>query len=363
MAIDIVAGPNNTSETPSWKERFLNVIPKNFLKLIDHFTNLLESETFHEFFDEQDKQRYFKLLQHFIDDKKTEQEILDFFFLPEEKLELENNNILRFSKIWGKHHATIYIQYINENLEAIIRKGIFVLNSCMYAGKTTFAFQLTDKLNEQGYEIQYLIADALGVEKITARALNREENALPFPKGVGDDFDSIFADRTNNPKKCIFLDEYTFVDSVEINSLIDYCNLNGILLILAGLDKTSNSESLIQPEVAEKLKDVDAMHYQCLAFLPDNTDFSDDEYPKPTGRFTQRFVQIKDKPKLFLRDIFLARHVIAKEHSFVIYCPSDKDQIYTMIKAGLQIPNHADLNKQKMEDHFKYMQQRFGVPV
>jgi len=247
-------------------------------------------------------------------------DILDIYSVLEEKcpeILMPENLDVSEEKIAG-FTAKHYEIYSNQ-AETILSKPLpssLVLSSGMFGGKTTLSFFLLDGLVNQKKKVEFLIADVLGENFVTARSYKEGDkrgkkcDATRF--GFMTDYELTLERLANNGTEVVFLDEFSFLNVEIVEELQEMCQATGKNLILTGLNSSYLGMPL--PAFHEDSKILKNSHEEkCYSFV---CGFRDDE---PLGTSTIRYVNLNDR---WVLDVGLLPLVVSKEKVKIVrYAP------------------------------------------
>jgi hypothetical protein len=218
-------------------------------------------------------------------------------------------------------HMDYYLPEINSLVKQYSQWDNLVFRSGMYGGKTSFVFTLLDKLERgKGINNTLLVADVMDENSITGRGYiggSKRREALRF----GQESFKSQKDVDTLVSKCdevVVLDEYTFLESTVINSLVNSCERFNKKLILLGLDTNAFGEELPifkDTHFKTTLKKGSTRVVECNSYI----DIYDE---KPSGLGSIRYFKIP-KTQMWALDLGILPLVISKELVDVVkYYPS-----------------------------------------
>jgi hypothetical protein len=243
-------------------------------------------------------------------------------------------------------HMDHYLPEINSLVEKYSEWDNLVFRSGMYGGKTSFVFTLLDKLErEKSVSNTLLVADVMDENSITGRGYiggSKRREALRFgldnyrsQKGV----DSLVSECN----EVVVLDEYTFLESTVVNSLVSSCERFNKKLILLGLDTNAFGEELpIFKDLHFKklLKRDSTRVIDCNSYI----DINDE---KPSGLGSIRYFKIPNT-QMWALDLGILPLVISKELVEVVkYYPS-----LLLLVESFRNEQFLNLLKTPMDDSF-----------
>lgn len=224
-------------------------------------------------------------------------------------------------------------------------KGL-LFEACMDAGKSTFAEIVLRIMEEEGYEVDILIA-AIGDDLTSARCFGEQGKRQAIQ--VNDDnievvLANIKAKISTNPKRVVYFDEATFVSQLVIDRVVEFCEENNLNYILAGLNRDSLGRYLeIMSHIYSKIVNLEKVKtYKCRAYTMSQTDAEvgmpelDEEGNfiispeknrtkyKGNGTYTYRYVVFPDGSKIV--DPGALPQIESKTEPFVEYGPEVEDE-------------------------------------
>ena len=200
---------------------------------------------------------------------------------------------------------------------------VTIIQSGMFGGKTTLAFNLEDRLKGEGLHVTNLIAYVMGEDYVTGRSYSTDQSknrrrAIKFgnPETSKDDIAKLMMANSDY----FVLDEFSFLPDMQVvQALIQACLKNGKGLILTGLDTNYLGYPLPPFQETGFVKNLpSAKRLYCKSFVPGICE------EEPLGTNTIRYAYINGK---WILDIGIYPTVVSKEHSRIVrYAPAMKSQ-------------------------------------
>lgn len=228
-------------------------------------------------------------------------------------------------EMYSKGHSKFYEAKLQELINTYEEWDLLVMQSGMYGGKSSCAFELIDRLREEGVETSLFISASMGEGFVTGRGFGKtgeRRNAKKFG-GFGITLSDELRRRvlvevitTKTPVICV--DEYTFSNPDEITTLMNVAKAYGKKLILLGLDTNYLGDELPifkTKYFQETLKNRRTQILDCYSYVNANNTES-----PPNGKGTIRYLRIGDR---WVLDLGIGELVISKENAdLVLYFPS-----------------------------------------
>lgn len=223
-------------------------------------------------------------------------------------------------------HAEIYSAEATSWIDE--KPQITVIQSGMFGGKTTLAFNLEDHLKAQGQKVTNLIAFVMGEDYVTGRSYSDDPNknrrsAIKF--GDSQTTAQIIKTLMNSDSDYFVLDEFSFLpDTQVIENLIQACLKHDKGLILTGLDTNYLGHPLAPFQADGVLNEFpNIKRLYCKSFVPGICD------DIPQGTNTIRYAYVNEQ---WILDIGIYPTVVSKEHSKVVkYAPAMEYQTASYI--------------------------------
>lgn len=224
-------------------------------------------------------------------------------------------------RMYSKGHEEFY----KEELESISEDdswSLLVMRSGMYGGKSSCLFDLVDIVKSKGFETSLLISAAMGESYITGRRFRGEERKRDAKRYGNYPKQEILKNAVLTILKpdidIVVLDEYTFNDVEEVNTLINVCWSHGKRLVLLGLDTNYLGDDLPifkDRFFQNKLSLSSTRILNCYSYVN-----ALDTTQPPKGRGTIRYLNIGGR---WVLDLGLGQLVISKENEKLVhYYPS-----------------------------------------
>jgi thymidine kinase len=222
---------------------------------------------------------------------------------------------------YRQRHAEIYQEEADMWIDQTPQ--ITIIQSGMFGGKTTLAFNLEDRLKEKGLHVTNLIAYVMGEDYVTGRSYSTDpiKNRRPAIKfGNPETFKKDLSQLMMADSDYFVLDEFSFLpDTQTVQSLIEACLKHNKGLILTGLDTNYLGQPLPPFQDTGFVKKLnDAKRLYCKSFVPGICE------DIPIGTNTIRYAYIDGQ---WILDIGIYPTVVSKEHSKIVrYAPAIKAQ-------------------------------------
>lgn len=195
---------------------------------------------------------------------------------------------------------------------------IVILRSGMYGGKSTLATETLKRLGERGYTNSVIIAGVLGDDFTTARCYDGDEGILEAQMVLPDTIENIKAqllsDRGENERHVVYFDEFSFVEEGLVQEIVDFCSVQNIKLIMAGLDTDYLGREL---PTMSRFCEGDRTHIEyCRSFTIHQGDYESED---PIGSHTARYVRLPEGG--YVIDVASFPLAVSKEKPFILYIP------------------------------------------
>jgi thymidine kinase len=258
-------------------------------------------------------------------------------------------------------HGRIYSEMAVNIAERMHQQNIpnYILESGMYAGKSTLAFKITEELRKRyGYNVFRIVpffmkenfVEVRGEEGQNGQKSHRAYADMIHPSDWEGKVNDIIK-QCNGANGVVHFDEYSWMDPAIIDQIVQKLNSHGIKVILAGLDSdylgnpAPGYKFAVQNYYSPELNNKD----QCKSF--DGThDFSKAEAPQ--GTMTARYLRLKHSKGYFMiRDNAFGQPVITKDNQYVQYVPQKIDLHVSTgnprIHQSLSNPNPIEIETQQ----------------
>ena len=222
---------------------------------------------------------------------------------------------------YRQKHGEIYREEATTWIEE--EPQVTIIQSGMFGGKTTLAFNLEDRLKEKGLHVTNLIAYVMGEDYVTGRSYSADpkKNKRPAIKfGDPTTYTEEISQLMSGDSDYLVLDEFSFLPDMQVvQALILACIKNGKGIVLTGLDTNYLGYPLPPFQENGFVKDLTtAKKLYCKSFVPGICE------DIPLGTNTIRYAYIDGK---WILDIGIYPTVVSKEHNQVVrYAPAMKSQ-------------------------------------